>query len=125
MPPFDQFMTVIRDDECGWGQDLVFPTMSTCVAIVCVLSNTLVGIHKTQGWHAGSMKLATFAWHKGSSAPDIGVKRMSKVQITADHVAKTAFVQRGHSAHEGIRERVQKQSTHVHMLRRFIELKRM
>lgn len=39
----------IHDDQFGEGNDLAFPTMSTCSAVICVLGNTLFGIHKTQG----------------------------------------------------------------------------
>ena len=47
--PQSDWMT-IHDDQAGAGLKLAFPTMSTCAAIVAQLPNTLVGIHKTQGW---------------------------------------------------------------------------
>jgi hypothetical protein len=53
----NQMMMSIHDDQTGEGTDLAFPTMSTCAAIVCVLPNTLVGIHKTQGWRASTATL--------------------------------------------------------------------
>ena len=41
----------IHDDCFGSGENLAFPTMSSCSACICVLDDRLVGVHKTQGWH--------------------------------------------------------------------------
>jgi len=206
VPTYDQVITAIHDDECGAGTTIVFPTMSTCIAVICVLDTTLVGIHKTMTWDGRTTALfqraialingatinelyllgwditnnaahdlaqirttlgatavptytcnytnstyvnahnktlpayqpglfwkpdpttdlATFAWHKGRTSPDIGVKRSSKVTVVQDQVAKTAFRQQvGVTQYDATQERVQKASTHFHVLRRFIELHRM
>ncbi len=50
--PTTRVVMSIHDDQTGEGPDLVFPTMSTCCACICVLANRLVGVHKTQGWRA-------------------------------------------------------------------------
>ncbi len=55
--PTNRTMMSIHDDQTGEGTDLAFPTMSTCAAIICVLQNSLVGIHKTQGWRASTNTL--------------------------------------------------------------------
>jgi len=47
----------LHDDQAGVGDNLAFPTMSSCAAIVVRLANTLVGIHKTQTWHNNTAKL--------------------------------------------------------------------
>lgn len=54
-------MMTIHDDCAGQGTSLAFPNMSSCAAIVCVLGNRMVGVHKTQGAIDGK-KLALFAY---------------------------------------------------------------
>jgi hypothetical protein len=51
----------IHDDEYGEGTALAFPTMSSCAACVCVLDNTLVGVHKTQGTYGRHTRLFQLA----------------------------------------------------------------
>lgn len=51
----------IHDDQTGEGADLAFPTMSTCCACICRLHNRLVGVHKTQGWDGGRVRLFAHA----------------------------------------------------------------
>jgi len=38
-------MVVIGEEQAGEGTSLCFARMSTCVACICVLQNTLVGVH--------------------------------------------------------------------------------
>jgi hypothetical protein len=45
----------IHDDMYGEGTDLAFPTMSSCCAIIAVLNNRLVGVHKTQDLSPGGV----------------------------------------------------------------------
>ncbi|MEL6999660.1 MAG: hypothetical protein AAFN27_01150 [Pseudomonadota bacterium] len=55
-------MMVIHDDRAGSGDSLAFPNMSTCCAVICVLPNTLVGIHKTLGEISGKqLRLFNYA----------------------------------------------------------------
>lgn len=49
-------MMVIHDDRAGEGGDLAFPNMSTCAAVICVLNDRLVGVHKTAGSISGRQK---------------------------------------------------------------------
>lgn len=46
-------MMTIHDDRAGEGLNLAFPNMSTCAAIICVLDDRLVGVHKTMGSISG------------------------------------------------------------------------
>lgn len=56
-------LMTIHDDCAGQGTNLAFPNMSSCSAIVCVLGNRLVGVHKTKGAIDGK-KLDLFAYAK-------------------------------------------------------------
>lgn len=56
-------LMTIHDDRAGQGSNLAFPNMSSCAAIVCVLGNRLVGVHKTQGAITGK-QLDLFAYAK-------------------------------------------------------------
>ena len=42
-------LMTIHDDRAGEGATFAFPTMSSCAAVICVMQDRLVGIHKTQG----------------------------------------------------------------------------
>jgi hypothetical protein len=50
--PHTVLQTTILDDQYGSGRQLAFPEMSTCVACICVLDQTMVAIHKTFGTDA-------------------------------------------------------------------------
>ncbi len=56
-------LMTIHDDCAGEGANLAFPNMSSCAAIVCVLGDRLVGIHKTLGAITGK-QLALFEYAK-------------------------------------------------------------
>ncbi|WP_213956574.1 hypothetical protein [Variovorax sp. dw_954] len=47
MPPFNNVM-IITEDQVGEGSPLLFPSVSSCSAVVACLANTLVGAHFTQ-----------------------------------------------------------------------------
>lgn len=49
-------MMVVHDDRAGAGEQLAFPNMSSCAAVVCVLDDMLVGVHKTRGPIAGKQQ---------------------------------------------------------------------
>ncbi|MGF6856942.1 hypothetical protein [Paraburkholderia sp. CI3] len=55
--PVTRTVMSIHDDQTGEGTALAFPTMSTCSAIICVLVDRLVGVHKTQGWRGSTNTL--------------------------------------------------------------------
>lgn len=46
----NQKYTVINEEQYGRGENLAFPSMSSCAAIICDLGDELVGVHKTIGW---------------------------------------------------------------------------
>jgi hypothetical protein len=59
--PVSRTFCALHDNMYGAGQQLAFPTMSTCAACICVLDNQLVGIHKTQGWGSRQVRLFQLA----------------------------------------------------------------
>ncbi|MEJ8825027.1 hypothetical protein WKW80_23865 [Variovorax humicola] len=52
MPQFNNVM-IITEDQVGEGSPLLFPSVSSCSAVVACLANTLVGAHFTQDVWAG------------------------------------------------------------------------
>jgi hypothetical protein len=53
-----QFVS-IHDDQYGQGQDLAFPTMSTCSCVIAVVGDRLVGVHKTMDRGADEVSVDT------------------------------------------------------------------
>jgi len=50
-------MTVLKEECSGEGHELVFPNMSSCAAVICLLDDkSLVGIHKTLASYKNSKK---------------------------------------------------------------------
>lgn len=46
---YTRYMMSMHDDQAGEGVALAFPTVSTCAAVIAVLGDRLVGLHKTSG----------------------------------------------------------------------------
>jgi len=86
-------LMTIHDDRTGQGENLAFPSMSSCAAVICVLNDRLVGVHKTQGAISGR-QLRLFNYAKTL----IGGEQVHKVVIAGWRAEKGSTV--GHAPNE-------------------------
>ena len=79
----------IHDDRAGEGDALAFPTMSSCAAIICVLDDRLVGVHKVMGAINGHQtKLFDYARDQLIRGDAVHMIVISGWQVTADDTTK-------------------------------------